>query len=67
MRSRIKWRDTLRASTSLGPLPIEHEDHPDYQLTPRTISDSYCEHVLPFASSAEDNAQYKYYIPPNIF
>ena len=48
MRSRVKWLDTLRETPP--PAVPSVESHP---LTPRTMSDSYCEQLLPFASSPD--------------
>lgn len=59
MRSRVKWSDSLRdvlnsASTSTHTLPSTSEsDSSNSALEPRPMSDSYCELLLPFASSPD--------------
>lgn len=48
VRSHGRWHDTLRASTG-----HTSEDATQHELVPRLMSDSYCEHFLPFTSDAE--------------
>ncbi|OBZ74437.1 Acyl-coenzyme A thioesterase 9, mitochondrial [Grifola frondosa] len=62
MRSRTLWSEALlRESLPPGPL-AQHETPPpsaeERELTPRNMHDSYCELVLPFASSPQLLEQY---------
>ena len=52
VRSHAKWSDTLRAiqTSAASSAPPKTISQP---LTPRKMSDSYCEILLPFASSPD--------------
>ena len=53
MRSRGKWKDALRSFRSRPLLADANMKAGEYNLTSRTMSDSYCEESIPFASSTE--------------
>ncbi|EKM52603.1 uncharacterized protein PHACADRAFT_261141 [Phanerochaete carnosa HHB-10118-sp] len=50
MRSGVMWSESLRRSREGSPEPRDDDDGPSFELTPRTMADSYSEECLHFHS-----------------